>query len=319
MDRRVILNILFGGNGERGAVCLNALLGKGYKIVCVLVHPLTKEEEDPGSVTKVAEKMGLPVLHPVNVNDPNIIADLLQFAPDLIVLAGYRQIVKQAFIDLSEFGCINLHGGVLPQYRGSSPMNWALIKGDREFGISITQVDTGVDTGNVLDERIFPISNEDTIVDLHRTANRAFPEMLLGVLAQIENGTSQGRIQDEAQASYWPLRFPADGLILWVMYTADQIHNRIRALTEPYPCAFTFFKGQRVKLLASRLNDVPHYGDPGRIYAKRRGGILVCASDRCLWIQRALIGEAQEDLSHFVERYDKFATMCDLVVEMLPT
>ena len=125
------MRVLFAGNKGRGVVCLQALLTSGYNIVSVLAHPSPEKSVTPGSVAEAALQMGLPLLQPANVNAPEVITSLHELAPDLIVLAGYGQIVKQAFIDMASLGCINLHGGKLPQYRGSSPMNWALLNGER--------------------------------------------------------------------------------------------------------------------------------------------------------------------------------------------
>jgi len=308
------LRILFGGNKERGIACFLALVNRGYNIVGVIAHPSTRPSAPPNSVAGVAFQMELPLFQPPNINEPKVISSLRELTPDLIVLAGYGQIVKQEFFSLAPNGCINLHGGKLPKYRGSSPMNWALINGDTEFTLTIIRVDAGVDTGNILNERTFPISVDDTIADLQRIADQAFPEMLLEVIAQIEDGTVEARKQDESHASYYPLRFPDDGLILWDLYTAEQIHNRIRALTDPYPGAFTFIKGQRVKLLHSKLAKRTFYGEPGRVYLKNEHGLLVCALDRCLWVQRAIVDKDRTDAHEIIQRYDKFATVRDLVV-----
>jgi methionyl-tRNA formyltransferase len=258
--------------------------------------------------------MGIPLFQPDDVNHPEVIARLRALAPDLTILAGYGPIVKQEFIDCAPLGCINLHGGKLPQYRGSSPMNWALINGDCEFTLSIIRVDTGVDTGDVLIERTFPIGIDDTIADLQATANRAFPEMLLEVLSQIQNGTDRARKQESAEARYFPLRFPEDGLILWDLLTAEQVHNKIRALTDPYPGAFTYYQKRRVKLLRSTLMKGEFHGEPGRVYRKSIQGLLVCAMDRCLWIQRAYMEPDGGDLFDQIQRYDKLATVRDLAV-----
>ncbi len=308
------MKILFAGNKKRGVVCLQALAGTGNDIVAVLAHPSGNHPHPPGSVAEVALEMGLPLLQPTDVNVLEMVASLRGFAPELMVLAGYGQILKRQVIEVAPKGCINLHAGKLPQYRGSSPLNWALINGEREFALSLIEVDAGVDSGNVLHERSFPISIDDTIADLHDTANRVFPEMLIEVLEQVRAGTLRPRKQDDALAGYYPLRFPDDGLIFWDLLTSEQIHNRIRALAEPYPCAFTFFDGQRVKLLGSRPSKRAYYGEPGRIYQKKENELLVCASDRCLWIQRAVTEETQEDIFGTVQRYAKFATVRDLAV-----
>jgi len=310
------LRIVVAGNKERGAACLRALLAAAepWEVAGALAHPAGKGPEPPGSFAETVFRLGLPLLRPADVNDPAALAWVRGLRPDLVVLAGYGQIVRRPFLELASRGCINLHGGRLPQYRGSSPMNWALIRGEKEFTVSVLQVDEGVDTGDVLAERTFPIGPDDTIADLQTTANRAFPGMLVEVVGQVAAGTLRPRRQDEAEAAYFPLRFPDDGLILWDLHTAEQIHNRIRALTDPYPGAFTSWNGRRIKLLRSKLAGGIYHGEPGRVYRKGPQGLLVCAADRCLWVSRAVVTDGGADAVAAVARYDKLATVRDLAM-----
>jgi len=311
------MKILFAGNKERGVTCLRALVNNGNEIVGVIAHPPVDGAVSAGSVAEEALQSKFPLFQPDNINDANVIDCLRELSPDLIILAGYGQIVNQEIIDLAAKGCINLHAGKLPQYRGSSPMNWALINGETDFTLSIICVDTGVDSGDILTERTFPISENDTIADLNNIANEAFPQMLIELIGKVETGTIRARKQDDSRASYYPLRFPNDGVILWDLFTANRVHNHIRALTHPYPGAFTYFDGQRVQLLSSVLERRRYYGEPGRIYRKTKNGLLVCASDRCLWIRKAIVEESQSDICDFVRRYDKFATLRGLLMSNL--
>jgi methionyl-tRNA formyltransferase len=311
------MKILFAGNKQRGITCLQALISAGHDVVAVIGHPTSKNRDSSGNFVKTAKKYGLQVFQPVDVNQREFLKQVHCFFPELIVLAGYGQIVKQEFIDIALFGCINLHGGKLPQYRGSSPMNWALINGDVEFTLSIIKVDSGVDTGDVLLERTFPISDNDTISDLHNLANSVFPEMVTEVVNIIQTGMERGRKQVDSLASYYPLRFPEDGLILWDQMTAQEIHNRIRALTDPFQGAFTYFKGERIKLLRSSLTKNNYYGEPGRIYRKTNSGLLVCASDRCLWIENAIFEKDGICIFDKIQRYEKFVTVRDTIASFL--
>jgi len=257
------------------------------------------------------------LFQPKNVNDPKFLNSIKNLNPELIVLAGYGQIVKKDFISLTKLGCINLHGGKLPEYRGSSPMNWSLINGEKEFTISIIQIDEGVDTGDILIEKSFQISINDTIKELQEKANKAFPELLVNAIEKIEQGTLRPKKQDESKSSYYPLRFPDDGLILWDIYTAEEIHNRIRALTDPYPGAFTFFNGHKLKLLKSELTSRPFYGEPGRIYRKTKDKILICAKDQCLWIHKIINAHTKENAYDIMKRYEKLATLRSYVGNIL--
>jgi len=133
--------------------------------------------------------------------------------------------------------------------------------------------------------------------------------MLLEVMAALDKGILKPKEQKKGEGAYYPLRFPKDGVILWDQLTACQIHNRIRALTEPYPCAFTYFKGRKVRLLASEEYPQEYYGEPGRVYCKLNRGLLVCALDRCLLVTQAVFADDGTPLYDVVSRYDVLATV----------
>jgi methionyl-tRNA formyltransferase len=302
------MRIIFFGNGSRGLNCLETLLKNKFTVDLIVLHP-NKEKE----WLAVAREHNLPIIAPEDPNEKSVLDFLKSKKADVFVLAGYGKIFKNDIIRIPSKAAINLHGGKLPKYRGSSPMNWALIKGEKTFTLSIIKVDGGVDTGDVLIEKTFAITPNDTIVDLHKIADREFPKMLIEVLKKIKTGKAKGKKQT-GKASYYPLRFPDDGLLFFDEFTAEEIHNRIRALTEPYPCALTIFNGKKVKLISSALSATPHYGDPGRVYRKTDKGLLVCAKDQCLWITKAVMEESGESLFDHVNRYERLVTLRHLVL-----
>ena len=302
------MRIVFFGNGNRGVACLRQLIQAGHDIVACVVHP-RKGDQWYGSVADEADAIGVPVMDPDDPNTEQLAGRLLALQADVFVLAGYGKIIKPIIIDIPRLMTVNLHSGKLPKYRGSSPMNWALINGDTQFTITVIQVDQGVDTGPVLLERTFPIGPDDTIRELHAIANDHFPLMLAEVVAMLDKGDCPRIPQPVDGASYYPLRFPDDGLVLWDTLSADQIHNRIRALTKPYPCAFTYVDDRRVQLIASRTRSFNFFGEPGRIYRKTDDALLVCAKDKCLWITEAVFADTQESIFPSVDRYACFATM----------
>lgn len=304
--------IVFFGNGIRGESCLKAMMNDKAAIVGVVLHSTV-----PSSLSAASEAFHLPVMAPEDPNDPVFSKSLADFQADLFVLAGYGKIFRGDILRLPKLMSLNLHGGLLPDYRGSSPMNWALINGERSFTLSVIKVDEGVDSGDVLVERTFPIDPNDTIVQLHEIANREFPPMLLEAISAVEKGALRPRRQDPSKARYFPLRFPDDGFVLWDTLTADELHNRVRALTEPYPCAFTFYKGRKVLLLSSELTAAPFYGTPGRIYRLTQKGALVCAKDRCLWVTKAKFADTGEDALTALPRYGQLATVTGAVVERI--
>lgn len=310
------MRIIFWGNGNRGVACLRALRDRGYCIDLVVVHPSSRGQWY-GSVAETAGELGLDVVAPPDPNDSEMAESLKTRGADLFVLAGYGKILHREIIDLARVMAINLHAGKVPEYRGSSPLNWALINGEDSFGLSILKLDAGVDSGAVLLEREFEISADATIGELHAVANEQFPAMLLETIKLIETGEYVLKAQDAQRAGYFPLRFPDDGLILWDQLTAKQIHNRIRALTEPYPCAFTFYNGREVRLLKSELASDRHYGEPGRVYRVTDRGVLVCAADECLWLRRACFTDGDAQLADCVQRYDRLATVGEAVLQQL--
>ena len=298
------MRVLFAGNKERGRVCLEALVEAGHTVVGVLAHP---PERASGGLAEEAGSLGVEVFEPDDVNDPEIGDALAAVAPDVLVLAGYGQILGEFLLGIAPHGAVNLHGGKLPRYRGSSPMNWALIEGEKQITLSALLVDTGVDTGDVVGERTFTVSLEDTIADVQERANALFPELLVETLAHLAEGTLERRPPDEAEAQYWPLRFPEDGLVVWDLASAREVHNRIRALTHPYAGAFTYWDGRQVTLLRSSLEERVVRGEPGRVYAVGDQGLLVCAADRCLRVTHAVLEDGSDALAA-VSRYDTFAT-----------
>lgn len=309
------MKMLFAGNKQRGISCLNAIMSAGHDIVGVIANPDLSDHINIFS--EYVKKKDLLLLNPSNINQRRFIENIRLLSPDLIILAGYSQIVGEDFIHSASLGCINLHAGKLPQYRGSSPMNWAIINGEREITLSIIRVDIGVDTGDVLLEKTFSISDSDTIANAQKKADSLFPEMLISVINNLQEGELCVRKQDPSAASYYPLRFPDDGLIIWDQFTAIEIHNRIRALTSPYPCAFTFLGEERVKLISSSLTRMNYYGEPGRVYRVNDHGLLVCALDKCLWIHSAFFECNEASIFDKIKRYDKFVTMRDTIGQLL--
>lgn len=308
------MKIIFWGKGKRGLSCLESLIKLNIQISALVVHP---EDGDKSGFVDLCRNLKIAIFSPEDPNSDGFADILSTYGPDLFILAGYGKILKQKIIAIPRIMCINLHGGKLPEYRGSSPLNWALINGDKSFSLSIIRLDNGVDTGDILDEQNFPITDDMTINDLHNIANRVFPEMLVKVILMMENNTLAPRKQNIENAGYYPLRFPDDGLIIWDIYTAEQINNRIRALTDPYPGAFTFFNGRKIKLISSKLYNGNYYGEPGRIYLKSpHNGLLVCASDKCLWIDKTSLECGDQSLYDIVKRYDKLTTLREAVAQI---
>lgn len=308
------LRIVFFGNGPRGVACLERVVDAGHQVCAVVVHA---GDSSASKVMKSAAcEINLECLAPQDPNRSDFVSLLAEKRADVFILAGYSPIICQDLITTPKAMTINTHAGELPGMRGSSPLNWALMEGRTSVTLSIIQVTSVVDGGDVLTERVCQVSDSTTIADLQQRANELFPEMIAEVLESIGSGTLRKRRQENSQSAYYPLRFPDDGIILWDQLTAVQVHNRIRALTDPYPGAFTYGRGRRIRLLRSEQTATPYMGEPGRVYRKTPRGLLVCASDRCLWITRAVDARSGDSAQTFVDRYDCFATMREAAMRL---
>ena len=230
------------------------------------------------SVKETALTLGIPVIQPVKVAKE--MDTIRRWAPELLVLVGYTQIIRRSIIDIAPRGAINLHGGKLPHYRGASTLNWMIINGETEGGVSIIQVDEGIDTGDVLAEERFGIGPDDTIRDVLRRSLEIFPPMLVRVLKEMESGTLTRTRQDPKAGRTWPKRHPADGVLNWSQMTAEQVHNMVRALTRPYPGAFSHLDGRKVFLWRSRVTGETETGLPGRVIDRRESICVIACKDR---------------------------------------
>ena len=297
------MKIIFAGNGNRGIACLQ-IINDLHDIVGVIGNNNTNNK-----FIIQATKLNLLTFQPEDVNNQFFIDKIKKLKADICILAGYGKIIKKSFISITKNGCINLHAGKLPNYRGSSPMNWALINGEGNYSLSIIKVDEGVDTGPILIEKSILIEENQTILDLHKTANKQFPNLLLGVLEKIENKTIEIFTQNNKDSSYYPLRFPSDGIIFFDQLTALEIHNRVRALTEPYPGVISYYNNKKIKIISSLLTNRPFFGEPGRIYRISKKGVLVCAKDKCLWLTKVIDNKTGDNIDNKFKRYEMLGTI----------
>ena len=313
------MNLVFFGNNDRGIVCLEELVARGYSIPLVVAHPDAIPVKQK-SVKATAERMGIRVIQPANVNNPDVVRQIAQVATedDIFVLAGYGQIIKQEILGLPRKACLNLHGGKLPQYRGSSPINWMILNGESEGGISIIEVDHGIDTGDILAQRFFEIGIDDDAASIQAKTLKLFPAMLDSTLQAVQAGTATRIRQARNEGSYYPVRTPADGLILWDQMTAWQVYNLVRALVKPFPGAFSYIDRAKVYVWRARLMEEQIIGIPGRIYGVRDGGVVVMCQDRCIMLETLQMegGEVVPASQIIQRRGGNFATARDVLLAM---
>lgn len=215
-------------------------------------------------VKVVALQMGLPVYQPKRVREPAFVDELRKLNPDVIVVAAYGQILPKEVLALPKYGCINIHASLLPAYRGAAPINWAVIRGDKETGITIMQMDEGMDTGAVLMQESHPIGPGDTSGTLTEKLSMLGAKLITKALLLVQSGDLKPVVQDGSKATPAPLLKKEDGLVDWTLPAAD-IHNRVRGFS-PWPGAYTFLENGMIKILEAEV--LPGEGEPALM---RRG------------------------------------------------
>jgi UDP-4-amino-4-deoxy-L-arabinose formyltransferase/UDP-glucuronic acid dehydrogenase (UDP-4-keto-hexauronic acid decarboxylating) len=227
-----------------GCVGIRALLRHGFEIVAVFTH--TDDPQETiwfDSVAELAATHHLPVFAPGDINHPIWVEKIKGLKPDLLFSFYYRHLIRRDILDIPKAGCLNLHGSLLPKYRGKAPINWVLVNGERETGVTLHYMTSRPDDGDIVAQERITISEEDTVFTLHRKAAQTAEKLLDEILPLIKKGTAPRIPQNHGQASYFGGRKPADGEIHWFQ-TAREVRNLVRAVTKPFPGAFSFI-GER--------------------------------------------------------------------------
>ena len=223
-----------------GCQGIKSLLRNGFRITAVFTHRDNPDENIWfDSVAELAASQNIPVFAPEDINHPLWIQRIKNMDPDIIFSFYYRNMVKPAILDIPTNGCLNLHGSLLPKYRGRCPVNWALINGEKQTGVTLHYMTPRPDDGDIVSQKKIAISDDDTAKTLHEKLTKISADMLDEILPQIKGGTPPRRPQDHSKATYYGGRRPRDGEIDWSM-SSKEIRNLVRAVTQPYPGAFSF-------------------------------------------------------------------------------
>lgn len=248
-----------------GHECLQALLERRANVVAVLTHADEANERVWfRSVAALARAHAIPVHAPENVNVPAWIARLASLAPDLILCFYYRRLIAPEILHLSRLGAFNLHGSLLPKYRGRAPTNWAILHGERETGATLHAMVQRPDAGDIVDQEAVPIGPQDTIREVSTRVTEAARVVLERNLDGLLMGRAPRRPQDETQATYFGGRKPEHGRIDW-RRNAVEIFNLVRAVTHPYPGAFTEHESGRFTIWWARPVGGDRVRSPGEV------------------------------------------------------
>jgi len=238
--------ILFFGYSEVGYDCLEFLLRRGDNVVALFTH-----EDNPNETiwfktpALAAREHGIPVHTPASINTPEWIARIAELKPDLILSVYYRHMISPEILALAPLGAFNIHGSLLPAYRGRAPINWAVLHGEPRIGMTLHRMVKRADAGEIIDQEGVDLSPRDTAEQAFRKVMPCARAVLARQIDPLLAGTAQGTPQDESAASYFGGRTPEDGRIDWSRPSLE-IFNLIRAVTEPYPGAFSDISGARL-------------------------------------------------------------------------
>ena len=274
------MDLIFAGTPEFAAQALEALLAAGHNVKLVMTQPDRPAgrgmQLQASAVKQVALKHGISVYQPEKLRDPATHAPILEANADCMVVAAYGIILPQAVLDMPRIGCLNIHASLLPRWRGAAPIQRAIEAGDAETGVTIMQMDAGLDTGAMLLKEAMTITTEDTATTLHDKLAAQGARLIVEALARYDELKAEP--QPEAGVTYAAKISKAEARIVWSLPAAE-IERRIRAF-DPFPGAVTEFKGTAIKVW--RAQTAAGCGEPGTILSAAEGQLLVACGEGAL-------------------------------------
>lgn len=278
------LRIIFAGTPDFAARHLDALLSSGHQIAGVLTQPDRPagrgKKRMPGPVKVLAQEKDLPVFQPASLRSEENQQIVARLRADVMVVVAYGLILPQAVLDMPRLGCINVHGSLLPRWRGAAPVQRALQAGDAETGITIMQMDAGLDSGDMLYKRVCPVTPEDTSATLYHKLAQLGPQGLLETLKQLAQGRARPEVQDLALATYASKLSKKEARIDWSLCAA-QLERCIRAFN-PWPVSWLMIEQQPVKVWKASVIPGSVHVPPGTIIGVSKQGIQVATGEGIL-------------------------------------
>lgn len=283
------VNLFFIGGRSRGYLWVQSALKRGEKIVGAIVM-----KEDPHEVENFSEKISklllkesIPYFVAKNIKEAKYLNFIKRLSPSVIIVMGWRTIIPKQIIEIPPRGTVAVHESLLPKYRGFAPVNWSIINGEKQTGVTLFYIDKGTDSGDIISQQKVSISPEDTGVQLYEKTSSASVQLLEKFLPKIKSGKAPRRKQVEAQATYTCKRIPSDGLINWESSTMS-INNLIRSLSYPYPNAFSYLNGEKIFITKSKIPKQKNYVGkiPGRVISiDKTLGVEILTGDGTLLVQ----------------------------------
>ena len=294
------MRIVFIGTGEIGVPTLRALLNSEHEVVAVVTQPdkrVGREQRiEPPPIKKEISKTRIPILQPARIKDQQATEEIRDFAPNVIVVVAYGQILPHDVLEIPRLACLNLHASLLPRWRGAAPIQAAIAAGDCETGITAMYMDEGLDTGDILLQRHVEILPNDTGGSLHDRLAQIAPETLLESLRLVAAGNAPRIPQDNARATYAPKLKREHGLIDW-SESAEAIERKIRAYN-PWPGAFMKVDRQNLKIFSASVVDLN--GQPGEVLRSDEDLIVATGKDALSLAEVQLEGKRRMSATEFL-------------------
>ena len=281
---------------EMGYACLEELLELGDEVPLVVTH-----RDQPGeeiwwrSVRELADRRRIPVICPLDVNAPSVVDEIRALEPDCLFSVMFRQLLRPALLEIPTRGGFNLHPSALPKFRGRASINWVLVKGESETGVTLHYMVEKPDRGDIVAQRCFPIDEEDTALTLHLRATAEARCLVREVYPLLRDGRAPRIPQDPEQASYFGGRHPEDGEIDW-QWPARRIYNLIRAVTHPYPGAFTWHRGRALHIWWASPAGSASGLAPGELRMEGPSRVLAGAGDGAALVLRRVQPQGEGEL-----------------------
>lgn len=275
------MRIVFMGTPDFAVPSFKRLVADGHEMVAVYTNPDKPKNRGmkltPSPVKVAALEANVPVIQPKSLRDESVLEELTALAPELIVVAAYGKLLPKAVLELPKYGCINVHSSLLPKYRGAAPINWAMVNGEAETGVTIMYMAEALDTGDIIAQTVTPIQPEENAEELYARLAEMGAALLSETVVNIQNGTAARIPQDDSQHTYAPMLSRELSPIDWRRSAVD-IHNQIRGLV-PWPATTFELEGKNFKAYASVPVERTTEQAPGALLGSDKQGILFACGD----------------------------------------
>lgn len=300
------MRIVFMGTPDFSVPALEALVKGGHQVIAAVTQPdKPKGRGKAVLMTPVKEKaleMGIPVYQPVKVREPEFVKTLADLAPDVIVVVAFGQILPKSILEIPRYGCVNIHASLLPKYRGAAPIQWAVIDGEKETGVTTMFMNEGLDTGDMLEKEVVPLDPKETGGSLHDKLSAVGGRLILSTLKGLEDGTLKGTPQTDEGSCYAKMLKKSLGDIDWTMGGAA-IERLIRGLN-PWPSAYTSFHGKTLKIWDADVTDREYGVEPGTVAEVSKDQLIIQTGKGSLSVRSLqLEGKKRMDIQDFLRGY----------------